>query len=531
MAVTLKVTGLGEFQGSATNLESYSVNEDATPLVVSDTSGGTGGLQFTVVENDLTPLLLNDTVELTDDSNGTTTGTVSGMSGSLGVVNVTSDSRLNLFMANVSAAPFSGTVYNAFVYYLGLAGITTNYNIDNTLTSSVVFPGFQGTLWEYIKQLCAVTGTEIALVSNNVVVRKVRTRVAETRKQSEVGWAINNIDLAQNIEIYSYNSVYVNNGMIYPLNGTWTDEMQVYQVDAGKTVTFDIQVDASILSLEQPSVVASVPKTYSGPSVYAVAGKDGLPIQPQQWVDGGGKLTVEVLPDTQTIRIKITGARETRYAPYRIAMSSGPSDYYSSIRLRGTGVTYTKELFKIPTGVPASKTVQDVGVTVDSPFIQSDSVAFTQGMAVAQQYAAPRRTLTMSSPVVNRTGDKGSAIYPKFSDFNATYAGDTFAQFDAVWTGQTFDDFRADMYSEVQNEFENQSFGNVSGSRIRYRNAWYRTRSGTTTQAGITFSADADSTFADFNVEWTGKTFAQFDASSAAVGRTFADFTLGPLET
>ena len=134
MAVTLKVTGGGEFLGSATNLSEYSVTEDATPLAVSDTSGGTGTMQFTVVENERTHLLLDSEVELEDESNGRTTGRVASVSANRDIASVSADSRVNALMFDTTTAPFTGTLIQAFTYYFGLAGLTTELSIDPTLT-------------------------------------------------------------------------------------------------------------------------------------------------------------------------------------------------------------------------------------------------------------------------------------------------------------------------------------------------------------------------------------------------------------
>lgn len=526
MAVTLKVTGNGDFAGSATNLTSYTVSEDSTPIIVSDTSGGTGTLQFEVVENAQTPYLLNDTVELIDDSNGRTTGTVDGVGATNTLAQISANSRVNLFMFETTTKAFTGTLLAAFTYYFGLAGITSGYTIDATLTQTVTFPGFTGNLWEFMKQLCASQNVEISLVSGNIIVRKLRTRTLETKKVSSVGWSIDNIDLAQNIEIYSYESEYRTNGMMYPPNG-WNEDMQIIQADANEVVTVEIPLDASLVSVEQPTAVASVSRTYSGPSVYAVSGNDGLPIQPAQWEDYGGYVTVSIGPDTRTLIVKMKGMRITKYAPYRLAMSSGSSEYYSSIRIRGTGVVFDKQLITIPTGVPNTKTAQDVGITVDSPFIQNVGQAMTVGAAVAGSYSMPTRTLSVNATVVNRKNDKGTANYPTFATFDATYAGQTFAQFDTAWAGQTFAQFDAAQLASVQDDFDNQAFGNVAGGRMQYRNNYYRVRSASITPGGIDFNAEDDTIFSDFDATWAGKTFADFDTSHS--GRTFADFSLGPL--
>jgi hypothetical protein len=55
----------------------------------------------------------------------------------------------------------------------------------------------------------------------------------------------------------------------------------------------------------------------------------------------------------------------------------------------------------------------------------------------------------------------------------------------------------------------------------------YRIRSVNVSPIGVDYTAEADTTFADFDTSATGKTFAEFDTSFA--GLTFNDFALIPL--
>src|SRR5690606_34728149 len=97
-----------------------------------------------------------------------------------------------------------------------------------------------------------------------------------------------------------------------------------------------------------------------------------------------------------------------------------------------------------------------------------------------------------------------------------------------AWSGQTIDQFRQYMFLQVQDNFENQVFGNVSGARVRYRDAWYRIRSAGVTQDGIQgASAERDTLISDFNAEFDGVTFA--DWNSIFDGMKFEDYALIPL--
>lgn len=532
MAVTLKVTGNGHFQGAATNLESYSVSEDSTPIEASDNSGGTGSMDFNVVEDpagDGTILLLNDTVELEDGSNGRTQAIVKTVSGNDGIATVTADSRLNLLMTNKQAAPFTGALGNALLYYFGLASLTTGIVIDAGVGArTVTYQGFDGNLWDALKAICIHQQIEISLVSSNIVVRPIRTRIAEVNRDATRSWQVSNIDLAQNIEIYYYGNTRKVNQIVYPKNG-WNEDITVYQVDAGQTLEVDIPVEVSLESLQQPQVVTSVGRFDVSTSQYAVAGSDGLPIPPAQWTGTGGSLVATINPDTKSIHVVITASTLSQYAPYRIAMSAGPSDYYSSLRILGTGVHFEATKLTIPTGVPADKSAVSVGVTVDNPYITTYDEAFSLGVATAQRWASPSQTVSATATVINRKGDKGTANAATFAQFDADNVGKTFAQFDTTWTGKTYAELDAYYTALVQDNFENQAFGNVAGARVKFRDAWYRIRSASINQENIQYTAERDTTFADFSAAWAGKTFAQFDARW--VGKTYADFGVIPLWT
>lgn len=534
MGVTLSVTGNGFYSGSNADLSTYSVTEDSTPIDPSDTSGGTGTIEFTVVEDTSglgTILLLNDTVQLADQSNGSTQGTVNTVDVTDHIASITADGRLNLLVANVDAAPYTGTLGGAFTYYLSLVGITSSFVIDSTITArAVTFPGFSGSLWDYMKQMTAAQQVEISLVSTNIVLRPLRTRIADVRKDSSIEWNVTNGDLAQNIEVYYYNNQYVTNGLLYPPGG-WTSDVEVYSVDAGVTTEFDIDCNASILSIQQPVIQTFVAENYTASSVYTVAGNDGLPIPPAQWLAGGGSLNVSINEDTQSLHVVLTGMVDPtgQYAPYSISVASGPSDYYSTLRIVGTGVTYDKQLLTIPTGVPLGKAATTTGVTIDNPFINTYTDAATAGMLAAGKWASPQQTITVSATVINRTGEKGNINYPTFVVFDSDYTGKTFAQFDTTNSGQTFANLTTTYFAKVQDNFDNQAFGNVNGARVLFRNAWYRIRTATITEAGIQYTAERDTILSDFDSLWTGKTFAQFD--TRWTGKTFQDYGVVPLWT
>lgn len=531
MGIDLKVTGNGTFAGSSASLESYQVSEDGTPLSGDDTSGGVGQLLFNVNEDDGpegTIMLLNDQVTLIDSARGTTTGNVTGITSSDWTASVTADSRLGVLVAEKQAQPFKGTLGEAFRYYLSLADITANIVVDDRIANrSVVYPGWFGNIWDFLKQMCIAETVEISLVSNNIVLRPVRERVVDTTRYSGQSWSVANGQLAQSVEVCYYTNKWQENILVYPKGG-WQEEIEVYQVEAGEKREVQIALEVSLQSIQQPVPRDYVEREYNGPnSVYAIVGNDGLPISAARWTKNGGKITAKINEDTKSLTLTIYGSTETTYAPYRIGVSSGPSDTYSSLRLVGTGVFFNEEFITVDTVVPASRTAQEVGVRVTNSAISSIKQAYDVGLRTAIRWGTPQQTISISASAVNRRGETGSYAYPTLDQMDAENAGLTLDQLDAKWVNKSIDDVDSYWADKVASTFENQAFGNIAGARIPYREAIYRVRTATIDPGSISMQAEADTTINDLDILWKGKTIDKFDAQWA--GKTLDEFGLIPL--
>jgi hypothetical protein len=535
--IQVEITGNGKFAGHKSNLESYSVQEDSTPLSPADSSGGTGTVTITVTEDPSSNgsiLLLNDDLVLEDSVKGTTSGRINSVGGRDGVATFSGDSRLGVLNATRYVPAYKGDLDGAVRAILALAEITSGIVVDPAIASlPVAFKGGTYQLWKLLCDLCSAHGlVEISLVSNNVVVRPVRTRIASLDRTSNEEWSVQNAELAQYVEVNYYNYEEVEDDLVYPYGG-WNPDVRIISVEAGDTVTINIPVDevnVSLTELEQPVVQDTVPREYVGPiSVYSVSGNDGLPIPAAQWTAQGGALSVAIGEDGQSIDVTVTGANEPEYAPYSIAVASGPGDYYSTLRLIGSGLAFRKETLRVPTGAPAEKTAQEVGPTIDNPWVDTRMDAYSAALRAAGQYASPTQRFTFDATLINRSSDSGSYVYPTFADFNAQFAGDDFGDFDTEWGGQTFDQFRQYMFLQVQDNFENQVFGNVSGARVLFRDAWYRIRTTGITQDGIQgATAERDTVFSDFNERYDGLTFGDWDAIFD--GLKFEDYAVIPLK-
>lgn len=539
MAVEVEIVGNGQFAGAKANITEYTVSEESTPVEASDSSGGTGQITFGAVDDPTrfgSVLLLNDTVKLTDGDRGNIEGKINSLTSNDRVLTIVADSLLGRLVVDKKAEPVHGTFGDAITYYLSLGGITDNIAIDTSLVPlPVVAQGWDGDLWTKIKELLVTVGAEITLVRGNILVRPVRERRAMEINNVSEAWTVANVDLAKEVEINYYNSEWKTNQLVYPAGG-WNEDVSVYTVDAGQVLKVNIPVDVSVTSVQQPTVQSSVSKAHSSSSVYAVAGNDGLPIVPAQWTARGGKLTVAIGEDGKSLDVTIVGASGDliRYAPFRIAMSAGPSDYYSSLRIVGDGLHYTQQTLTVPTGVDDAFTSRDVGVTVDNIFVKDINQAWDVALGVTSKWSTPQRILNISKADINRPGETQQtydyATFEDFDDYAVAEGLTTFALFDAEWAGQTFGGFDDYWYDLVADSFDFQVFGNANGARVQYRRAMYRIRSVSITPDGVSYMAEADTTFNDFDesADMTpGMTFGDFDTSYD--GLTFNDFALIPL--
>lgn len=497
MAVNVKVPGL-----STTNISSFSVQEDATPIEPSSSAGGVGQISVGLDDFADAQQLIGQVI-LADGTRGKTSGNIRTLSSSDGKLTVTADSVLGKFNTDRTVQPYVGTLGGAIQFYSDLVDIQNDIVTDSTITSRpVTYAGFKGNVWVAIKQILAKEQVEMALVFDRVYVRPLRKLTINQNRKTSDGWAIDNNNAARTVEVYYYNNDYGTQREVYPRKG---EAAPIYSVGAGETLVFTEQLNASMISVNQPVVQDFVNNTtFSGTNgVYAVSGNDGLPITAAQWTAQGGSVKVRMTDDPSIIEITVTGARSTLPAPFRIAMTSGSSNYYNSLHITGTAVTWDKQMVTLRTGVPDADTSTLVGVTVDNPFISTYEQALNLGTKTAAAYAGLNYTVSGSAHDINRAGEGRELIQATIGDFNVAYVpGTTIAAFNAVWAGDTIADFNDFWGDQVDLLWENQLFGNAPGARVLDDDANFRVTSATTTETIVQYSAALDTLVGDFNDKW-----------------------------
>lgn len=521
-----------EIGGYSFGQTGFTVQEAATPLSAGDSSGQVGTISFEIpaLDPELNPnhpvvvygptWLLNRPVRLQDSRKGFTLGSVSAVQPSLssGSIQVTANSRLaDLNVYNVQAPPFVGVLADAFETYLSLANVTAGFLSDPAIASrQVVFPGWQGELWFNLKQMAAAIDCDISLVSGVILLRPIRQREATRGRDIERSANAGGGSLAQNIVINQYNNRPISNELVYPPGG-WSEEVTTINVNAGESVEQVLELSSSVSSIEQPTMQTFVSKGHDSSSVFTVVGDDGLPVQPSQWRAQGGRLRVEINPDTTSLTVYVTAPTGIRnkdnkdIGVYGIALSSDSSTgRYSTLRIIGSGVGFNKEEVRVPTGVSSSETSTEVGVTIDNPFLSSRDEVYTAGVRAARAYSGTSISISGTVSAINRRGDTGDLTLRSYSDMQTLHSSRTYAQVQGLYSGQSYLQVEEYFNSGLEDEFENQVFGNVAGARMwdEATRRWYRLRTGTMTPERIQFEAEDDLLHSDVQSFLQGQTYS-----------------------
>lgn len=479
------------------NVTTYSITENATPLSPVDTSGGATTVSFGIQEFDGSLLLAGGEATLLEDGRAIVQGrldTPSSDGNTLSITSMSIISRLNVIR---QVEPFAGSLDGYIQLLLASVGVDRPITSDIGIAERpIVAHGFKDNVLTRVKEFCSSQGVELSDKGDAVFLRQPRTRTVDVASLGQLSTSSDASQLAQSIQLVNYNSRYLENALIYPAaeyddtSGTmtaagWTFAAPILVVDSGSVATYEVPIIGSLVSVEQPVCVKEVgPFDGAAGSVYTVIGQgtvtDGAEsietLDPNEWTSRGGSVTVRVGDNYDTIVITITsGDNERLYAPFAIAMNAGAGTYYSSLRVRGTGVIDFKEKLTYETGSTDDNATTVVAATIDTPYVQSKEQADRVAAETVPIYSMLRVGLTGTF--------RNSQLEP----------------------------------------------GDIAGARFRHGDAVYRVTSAASSEGGVGFSAAADTTTDDFDEVWSAQTFDDFDA--VWQHRTFEQFGAAPLAT
>jgi hypothetical protein len=509
MSVKLvNLTGSGSL--SENGIADYGYSEEVTPLEPSSSSGGISQITVTGLTTDDTSLVVNNTMRIDDSNYGSVEFQVKNVSISDNMATITGATVMNRLNVNKVAAPHGGggaSLRSAIEYYCSLVGITPVIDEDFALELDLIdvnFLGWSGNVWEYLKKLCSAVsldrtdnvGIEMYIDGTNLVFRKAKTTPITLNNISSKGLVVDSFDASKEITVFKYETEYGVDRVVREQerqaqglftvneNVSITDTMQV---EAGEIVTKRFAINASLSEVQQPVCVSEIfPLPYGGTTgEYVIVGSDNLPIDPDQWADQGGSVTVALTDNPYEIEITVvappavtmpTAANpaEVTPAPYKIGVESSGDVDYPALYIVGTGVFFTKKAKTFQTGADDEFTSQDADQSVDNIFITNNNDLNTRGIAAAQVACGPSIVLNYSVT-------------------------------DAV------------------------QFGETPGSIISANNNKFRIGSVSYSPASATITATPVSGVADFESIWSGKTFANFNSLMSGKSIKFNEFTVVPL--
>ena len=461
------------------NIFDYSVQEDATPLNPGDVNGGYGQLTYSVSLQERSERRFDTPTELLDTNKGSYDAVVADMNASGGFVTVTANSALSQLSRWYSVKPFSGKLSAYLTYVQGVVGLDRNLVADTAVANrNIQANGYVGNVWEGLKQFLSANQLEIVQDLDRFLVRANKAMSVVPENITNDGWSLTNNESAEKLTVKWYDTKgWETKVEVFPV---LSDEpFEPISVDANEILEQEITLDASIVSINQPTAldyVAANTLVDNTNGVYCVSGSDGKPIEASRWKASGGWLRVELTDNPSVIKIVVRGGSVEEYAPYRIAATAGTSNYYNSLHLTGTGFRWKEKEFTMNTGAKKSETEEDSSVELSNINVFNRNQAYTAALRAAR---------------VLNGGDK-----------YRTGAAEKWAQ--------------------------PQAFGLPVGARLERNHAFYRVKSQEVKPSNVGYTLEIDTSIADFNNRMGPITLSQF--STLYNGYRMVDFGARPLK-
>jgi hypothetical protein len=387
--------------------------------------------------------------------------------------------------------------------------------------------GWTGNVWEHLKMLCSgvsllpddnmsmemhITYDTIFFQIANQATSNGSSNIVD-RHTINLSKSVDAFEAAKTIEVYNYNTSVGVDRVVYEISNYEPDALpsttflssisDSFQVEAGQTITKTFTIDASLTSVRNPVCVSTIdPYPYTGDTgQYVIVGNDDLPLMPEQWTELGGNIQVSVGSEPNTIDVTVTApvddgillADESKvsFGPYRIGVeTSGDGVEYPAFFITGTGVFYDKVKHVFHTGSDGTITTKDVAQVVDNMFISNLHNLVNRGIIAAQEACGPNVSINLE-------------LATPYSGLGYDSTG-----FGLIWR-----------------------FGDLPGRKIIKNTNVFRINSVSYNNSTISASASSVTRFDEFNNNWTGETFGDFDAIAlpGVDELAFNEFSVVPL--
>src|SRR5690625_1600688 len=389
-------------------IKDYSVTTDASSMDMSNMYTGVGQISAQVNETPNTRYLLSREFRMVDFVGVEHIALVQQISARNGDVSLVAedtvrrfnvDRWMNTFPQFPSDVPAITGILEALCIEVGVGYDIRYIPPERTEDESIMFPGGKINLWDTLKELAAIHRIDMWVEGQTVVFDNLGNNKVEIADVIAEGWSADISNIANWVEVIWYEpteSNYWEKDLEFHPRGN-NEDAQILQADAGETVEVELDVNAWVTSVNQPTCVEWVDnETYDdSQGVYSVVGNDNLPITPGQWLDNGGDLKVELTDDPSIVKVTLKGANLPELAPFRIAMSSG--NHYNSLHLTGWCMPWEEQTTKVYTGAGSELTSQETGAQIETRHIQDLSKAYDVAYRVARAYSGPNLGLDVDT--------------------------------------------------------------------------------------------------------------------------------------
>jgi hypothetical protein len=383
-------------------VSSWSVDEDAQPLSLADSSGSVGSAKVSAVNVDAARFAVTHDVTI-DTGLGVWAGSVVGLTAAGVGVSLDAEGAL-AFLNQTIDAPIiyqSQTLSEVLQVYVDLCDPGRTVVWDASEDPVVSVRPWTDKCWVKVKEMCAVFGLRVRASGSQVVVEDAVAGTLELGTSTPVTLTVGQMFAARQVEIVHQN--YVPNAA--GSSALWQSVGESrFRVDVGGAITVDaLMSNYAVLGALSVGL----------PGDWVVEDSTGAAVPYATWLAAGGGLSA-VAVESQLIRLTLW-APEAELPGY-----TGPFTY-SKVTLYGPGLLVDPVAVSMATGAPAD--VQERGPRLDSPFVDTVAQAYTVGAQAADQVAGPAVEIRFDVPasVLNGFGlDVGRRVTYRESLFRVS---------------------------------------------------------------------------------------------------------------
>lgn len=291
-----------------------------------------------------------------------------------------------------------GSVASIFQYYMALA--YPNMPIDFALlepNTPPVYVGWRDNVWKQICDLAAATGNSITLWDTKIHIYALgRNKFTLPDDVTQRPVSLSSRPAGRSVTVINYNSSFpVTPSLMY--DASVDNGGRVYKVDIGDLNYANVNQNTYPTYLTPPAALATA--TYGTIGGYVVYDNLGVVVTPATWANYGGAVIPTLTSEPGTIQLMLRGPNSAIpgfTAPFGIGTNGA-----GHLKIYGIGVVSAPEQYSVGTGVEPSVTTRAVAESINSPFCNNSTVAYTQASWVAYNSGTPEHTLSLSFDTKN----------------------------------------------------------------------------------------------------------------------------------